>query len=99
MHGFCNEATGCNNSRIALTTSRDKSVVIRGLKHSRDRRNGRYNAGFAQRKFECWKREKPSRIRFAEAVRKACRGLAERRLQPGTGGRAVQAGGRGVCRS
>lgn len=59
---------GCNNSLISLTIRRDKSVVSRELRRGRDLRNGRYNAGLAQRKYESRMREKSKLIRFTEAV-------------------------------
>ncbi len=79
---FVMKQQGCNNSLIALTIGKDKSVVSRELRRNCDRRNGRYNADLAQRKYESRMREKPKRIRFTEAVSERVEALLKEDYSP-----------------
>ncbi len=52
-------------TEIARTIGKDKSVISREIKRNRDKRNGKYKAELAQKKYEEHKKEKP-RKRFTD---------------------------------
>lgn len=60
---------GFSQNDIALTIGKDKSVVSRELKRNCDKRNKKYDADLAQRKYEQRQRDKPKHIRFTKEVK------------------------------
>ena len=61
---------------------KDKSVVSRELKRNCDKRNGTYDYGLAQRKYEKRKKEKPKFRRFTEEIRIFVDGMLREELSP-----------------
>jgi len=69
---------GFERKVVCEKTGRDKSVLSREIRRNCDKRNGVYNAGLAQRKYENRQKEKPKHIRFTDEIKqKVIAGLAE----------------------
>lgn len=67
---------------IADQIGRDKSVISRELRRNRDQRNGRYDAGLAQRKYRKRMEEKPKRIRFTPSMKETVDSLLREDYSP-----------------
>ena len=67
---------------IADCLGRDKSVISRELRRNRDQRNGRYDAGLAQRKYRKRMEEKPKRIRFTPSMKETVDSLLREDYSP-----------------
>lgn len=61
---------GYTQTEIARTIGKHKSVISREIRRNRDKRNGKYKAELAQKKYEERKKEKPHKIRFTDKVKK-----------------------------
>ncbi len=62
-------AKGKNQTFIAGTIGKNKSVVSREINRNKDKRNGTYSADLAQRKYEKRVKEKPKIIRFTDDIK------------------------------
>ena len=60
---------GFTQKEIADTIGKDKSVVSREIKRNRDKRNGKYDADLAHRKYLHRQKTKPKKIRFTEQIK------------------------------
>ena len=60
---------GYNQTEIALTIEKDKSVISRELNRNCDKRSNNYDADLAQRKYEKRQKEKPKKIRFTDEIK------------------------------
>ena len=60
---------GYNQTAIAKTIGKSKSVISRELRRNCDGRSGTYNGDLAQRKYEARLSLKPKQIRFTESIK------------------------------
>ncbi len=63
-------AKGESQSFIAETIGKDKSVISREINRNKDKRNGKYKADLAQKKYAQRKKEKPHKILFSNKIKK-----------------------------
>ena len=61
---------GYSQSEVAKTIDRDKSVISREIKRNKDKRNGKYKADLAQKKYEQRKKEKLHKVVFTNKIKK-----------------------------
>ena len=75
-------AKGAKQNEIALVIGKDKSVVSREVKRNKDRRNGVYDDGLANRKYAARQKGKPKRKRFTDTMKTYVEGLLEEDYSP-----------------
>ena len=63
-------AKGKSKSFIAETIGKNKSVISREINRNKDKRNGKYKADLAQKKYEQRKKEKPHKLVFTNIIKK-----------------------------
>ena len=61
---------GKTQSFIAAVIKKNKSVVSREISRNKDKRNGKYKADLAQKKYEQRKKEKPHKVVFTNKIKK-----------------------------
>lgn len=65
----CMLQQGKNQSKIAASIAKDKSVISREIMRNKDQRSGVYSHGLANRKYVQRQKEKPKKKRFTPQVR------------------------------
>lgn len=73
---------GYNQTEIAETIGKNKSVISRELKRNSDGRSSNYNADLAQRKYATRQRSKPKKEGFTESIRKYVVKWLKKKLSP-----------------
>lgn len=72
----------CSQKDIAIALGKSESAISRELKRNKDRRNGKYIASTAQRKYDKRQKEKPRHKRFTLEMQKTVEKLLEKKYSP-----------------